>query len=101
MRYIFFEPMRPYELCGGTAETSATDWAIRNRIPQNQITHVFEDGAKHKGFLEKRILTDKKFEPVFKTAAEAVPLQAADLLAYETLLGLRADPLRTRSYRFR
>lgn len=86
----FLRAMRPYELCGRTAVKSVTDWAIRNRIPQNQITHVFEDGAKHKGFLEKRILTDKKFEPVFKTAAEAVPLQAADLLAYETLLGLRA-----------
>jgi hypothetical protein len=86
----FLRAMRPYELCGRTAVKSVTDWANRNQIPQNQITHVFEDGAKHKGFLEKRIVTDKKFEPVFKNAAEAVPLQAADLLAYETLLGLRA-----------
>ena len=86
----FLRGMRPYELCGRTAVKSVADWADRNLIPQNQIAYIFEDGAKHKGFLEKRILRDKKFELVFKTAAEAVPLQAADLLAYETLLGLRA-----------
>lgn len=85
----FLQSMRPYELCGRTAVKSVTDWANRNRIPQNEITHVFEDGAKHKGFLEKRILRDKNFQPVFKTKTEAAPLQAADLLAYETFLGIR------------
>jgi len=89
-RVYFLRAMRPYELCGRTAVKSVDAWADRNLIPKNQVTYVFEDGAKHKGFLEKRILRDKKLELIFKTAEEAVPLQAADLLAYETLLGLRA-----------
>jgi hypothetical protein len=62
----------------------------RNKIPEAQIRHIFEDGAKHKGFLLKRLIKDKGFEPIFKKKDEAVPLQAADLLAYETFVGIRS-----------
>jgi hypothetical protein len=85
----FLQAIRPYELVGRTAVKTIAEWAGRNRIPENRIKHVFEDGPKHKGFLESRIKKDKGFEPTFKRKEEAIPLQAADLLAYETRLAIR------------
>jgi len=86
----FLNAVQPYALGGRTAVKSVTDWAGRNKIPEAQIKHVFEDGAKHKGVLQKRIIKDKGFEPTFKKKGEAVQLQAADLLAYETPAAIRA-----------
>jgi hypothetical protein len=86
----FLAAVQPYALCGRTAVASVSAWASRSEIPENQIRHVFEDGAKHKGFLQKRLIKDKGFNPIFMKKDEAVPLQAADLLAYETLLGIRS-----------
>jgi hypothetical protein len=85
----FLNVFQPYALCGRTVVKSVTEWANRNQIPETEIRYVFEDGARHKGFLQKRLNKDKGFEPIFQKKSEAVPLQAADLLAYETLAGLR------------
>lgn len=85
----FLDAVQPYALCGRTAVKSVAEWVDRNRLSEAQVQHVFEDGAKHKGFLQKRLIKDKGFEPIFKKKDEAVPLQAADLLAYETLVGIR------------
>jgi hypothetical protein len=85
----FLNAVPPYAISGRTAVKSVTDWASRNHISEAQIKHVFEDGAKHKGSLQKSIIKYKGFEPIFKKKDEAVPLQAADLLAYETLAGIR------------
>jgi hypothetical protein len=84
------DAVQPYALCGRTAVASVSEWGSRNKIPEGQIRHIFEDGAKHKGFLLKRLIKDKGFEPIFKKKDEAVPLQAADLLAYETFVGIRS-----------
>jgi hypothetical protein len=84
------DAVQPYALCGRTAVASVSEWGSRNKIPEAQIRHIFEDGAKHKGFLLKRLIMDKGFEPIFKKKDEAVPLQAADLLAYETFVGIRS-----------
>jgi hypothetical protein len=85
----FLDAIQPYALAGRTAVKTVTDWAVRNHIAEAQIRHVFEDGAKHKGVLQKRIIRDKQYEPIFKKKTDAVPLQAADLLAYETLAAMR------------
>jgi hypothetical protein len=85
----FLDAVQPYALCGRTAVASVIGWSSRNKIPETQVRHIFEDGAKHKGFLQKRLIKDKGFNPIFMKKDEAVSLQAADLLAYETLLGIR------------
>jgi hypothetical protein len=68
--------IQPYALCGRTVVKSVADWAARNSIPVSRIRYVFEDGAKHKGILQKRMVTDKGFEPIFMKKNDAVPLQA-------------------------
>jgi hypothetical protein len=90
-RYAFeaFD-ITPYSLCGRTCLASVANWAQRWGIPEDQIRYVFEDGSKGKGTLEQRILRDKSITPVFKTKPPSVPLQAADLFAYEMLAGNRA-----------
>jgi hypothetical protein len=79
----------PYSLCGRTCLASVSNWAKRWGIAEDQIRYVFEDGSKGKGTLEQRILRDKGITPVFKKKRESVPLQAADLFAYEMLAGNR------------
>lgn len=79
----------PYALCGRTAVKSVTEWATRNHVPETHIKYVFEDGAKDKGFFLKRMVKDRGFEPILKKKDEAIPLQAADLLAYETNAAIR------------
>ena len=87
--YFLSALLQPYALCGRTAVKSVSEWATRSKISATEIQYVFEDGAKHKGLLQKRLIKDKRFAPIFKKKHEAVPLQAADLLAYETLAGFR------------
>jgi hypothetical protein len=82
--------LTPYALCGRTCVRSVSDWAHRRGVSENQIRHVFEDGSSGKRTLEHRILRDKDIVPVFKKKHECVPLQAADLLAYEVLGGNRS-----------
>jgi hypothetical protein len=87
--YFLSALLQPYALCGRTVVKNVSEWAARNNIPTTEIQYVFEDGARDKGLLQKRIIKDKRFKPIFKKKPEAVPLQAADLLAYETLAGFR------------
>jgi len=79
----------PYSLWGRTCLASVGNWAKQWSIAEGQIGYVFEDGSKGKGTLEQRILRDKEIRPVFKKKCESVPLQAADLFAYEMLAGNR------------
>jgi hypothetical protein len=79
----------PYALCGRTCLARASAWAEKYGIPERNIQHVFEDGSLGKGSFIDRALKDKAISPVFKKKNESVPLQAADLLAYEYLLGCR------------
>jgi hypothetical protein len=80
----------PYSLCGRTCLASVSDWAKRCGIAEDQTRYVFEDGSKGKGTLVHRILRDKGITPEFRKKHESVPLQAADLFAYEMLAGNRA-----------
>ena len=80
----------PYSLCGRTCLASVSAWAKRWGIAESQIRYVFEDGSRGKGTLEQRILRDKGITPEFKKKHESIPLQAADLFAYELLAGNRA-----------
>lgn len=86
-----FEQFRitPYSLAGRTCIASVSNWAKKWSIAENQIRHVFEDGSKGKGTLALRAQADKKIAPIFKKKSESVPLQAADLFAYEMLLSTR------------
>jgi len=79
----------PYALCGRTCIARVSIWAQKYAIPETEVQHVFEDGSLNKGDLIDRMFVDKGMVPIFKKKTESVPLQAADLLAYEHLLGNR------------
>ena len=81
-----------YSLAGRTVAADIRRWAQRERIT-TPIPMVFEDGDKGKGELMKVFENDQLPPPVFRTKKDKVteggaasawlPLQAADLLAYE------------------
>jgi hypothetical protein len=65
--------------------------------PRNLIT-IFEDGSKHKGDFREAMKRDGLPEPIFRKKEELIPLQTADLFAWETFrvvnLGERKKTLR-------
>jgi hypothetical protein len=81
--------LTPYALCGRTCLARASVWADKYGIPEQNIQHIFEDGSLGKGSFIDRATKDKGITPTFKKKPESVPLQAADLFAYEYFLGCR------------
>lgn len=79
----------PYPLCAIHVIWQVLDWIARSirsrRVGQaDRIAFVFEDGDKHKGVLIDEL--DKlgvRPLPIFTSKPEAVPLQAADFVAWE------------------
>lgn len=51
--------------------------------PKSPLVTYFEDGTKHKGDLMAAFKQFKFDDPIFRKKKEAVPLQAADMLAWE------------------
>jgi hypothetical protein len=89
-----------YSLTGRAAAQKVYKWwCVQDGMP-DQIEYVFEDGDLGKGKLIKRLQADGYGVPVFKPKKDTVgpdgkvvkgytPLQAADILCYETVLPYR------------
>ena len=87
-----------YCIAGMVSTDSVDSWALRERIAM-PIEVVFEDGDLGKGTLQN-YLSPRKPDPLFRPKNDTlrkdgmvvpafVPLQAADLLAYELFVGIR------------
>ena len=83
---------RPYHICASICMKSLGQWAEKHGH-QEPITYVFEKGAEHSGDVleaHTKALKDPKMRSKFRLGElrfadkrEAIPLQAADILAYE------------------
>jgi hypothetical protein len=80
----------PYALAGRTCIARINVWADKVGISKEHICHVFESGSNGRGKLYDSVLRDHGVRVSFKKKEEAVALQAADLFAYELLVGNRA-----------
>jgi Protein of unknown function (DUF3800) len=82
-KYIFAECYGyPYPSAARVCMAGVSEWANYYAIPDEQIKYFFENGAKHKGQIEWIAERDKLPIPLFPSKADAVPLQAADLIAW-------------------
>lgn len=72
----------PYPLAARFCIARADEWAASMNVA-SPIQYIFEDGTKHKGQLLWVAEKDGKPTPTFKKKHEAVPLQAADMVAWE------------------
>jgi len=89
--YPLRENCSPYTLCARTCLIKARDWAKKRDIADRRIIHVFEAGAEDQSQLKRQVERFSRVSPEFrkKFEADAVPLQAADMLAYEYFLAAR------------
>lgn len=86
----------PYALAGRTVARSLNEWKAREPTLRDKLLVVFEDGTKHKGDLIDVMQRDALPSPVFRKKQELIPLQAADLLAWEVFnLVSGVDPMRS------
>jgi Protein of unknown function (DUF3800) len=84
-RYCVAEhPGYPYPLCGKQCVAQVMKWARKNNVAQVHIEFFFENGATHRGQLEKLLRANDGIGPLFKSKEEMVQFQAADLLAWKS-----------------
>ena len=91
-------PEHPYAFCALMCLQSVADWADKVRY-DGPIAYIFEGGAAHRGELDeiyKRIAKNedakRRYRLISLTYAdkkEVNPLQAADILAYESYKNIR------------
>ncbi len=75
----------PYALAGRTVAKSLNIWKRDNMKEGDKLLVFFEDGTKHKGDFMDTMRRDGLPCPAFIDKTQAVPLQAADWLAWEML----------------
>lgn len=91
-KYAFEECIgTPYALAGRTVAKSLNDWKGRHK--QERISVFFEDGTKHKGDFMAAMERGQLPCPAFIKKSDAIALQAADFLAWETLKALRTSAI--------
>jgi hypothetical protein len=74
----------PYAFCGRTCIAQLLKWAKNKGIRQQDVKFFFEDGATHRGQLEKILKANDGIGPLFVSKALMVQFQAADLLAWKS-----------------
>ena len=84
----------PYALVGRTVAKSLNDWKKDFAKPQDKLLVFFEDGTKHKGDFIDAMQRDQLRCPTFTSKAQSMPLQAADLLAWEVFNAFKAGEVR-------
>lgn len=85
-KYMLAESwLTPYALCGRSCTASVNKWMNQSPRKAQPVHFVFDDGAKHKGELIKRMERDGCPLPTFGKREDYSPLQAADLVAWEHL----------------
>jgi hypothetical protein len=92
--------MTAYVLAARTCAGSVAQWAMDEKI-RKPIAYVFEEGDLDPGKLTERMIADGFPAPIFLPKKDEekngspypayTPLQAADILAYETLLASRRN----------
>ncbi len=96
-----------YALCAMVSSARVDDWAVSERI-RTQVEMVFEDGDVGQGVTD-HYLSSRGQRPIFRPKRDRVrgdgvivpafvPLQAADLLAYELWLGMKKLEMDESSY---
>ena len=86
-KYKLSEVISPYTIAARTCVGKVGEWAKLWNINEDHITFFFEDGSEDKTDLIRRLKRDGKKTPVFLSKDQSVVFQAADMLAYEHLLG--------------
>ena len=86
-RYKLHEVISPYTMAARTCVGKVREWPKLFNVSENTITFFFEDGSEDKTDLKRRMKRDGLPDPVFLAKNESVVFQAADMLAYEHLLG--------------
>lgn len=81
-------PLRtPLSFCTLGAVTQLHKWGNRRKRRGERIhgpiEFVFDRGDKHRGEMADAVREIFGFEPIFKDKADVVPIQAADILAWE------------------
>jgi hypothetical protein len=72
-----------YSAAGRTCEKQVREYVATHFTRGTEFAVVFEAGDKGKGKLQKRIAEDSGLDVKFLPKKDAIPLQAADWLAYE------------------
>jgi len=77
-----------YPLCGKLCVELVKRWCEGRKVPFNEVTFVFHNGAKDKGKLTRRLEIDYGVTPIFDPPSPGTPpapgVQAADFSASET-----------------
>ena len=74
----------PYAFCGRTCVAQLLKWAQNKGLRQQDVKFYFEDGATHRGQLEKLLKANDGIGPLFVSKVLMVQFQAADLLAWKS-----------------
>ena len=77
----------PYSLCAHYCTRMVRSWQTKNSV--KDVIFMFEKGDEHQGDLD-RLCKPDGVNPRYPTKLEAVPCQAADLLAWRTRYGFEA-----------
>jgi hypothetical protein len=72
-----------YSLAGRTCERQVRQYVATHFTRDTEFAVIFEAGDKGKRKLQKRISEDSGLQVTFALKKDAIPLQAADWLAYE------------------
>jgi len=83
---------RPYAIAGRTVVAQLNAWSKKYNHSSGGIEIVFEQGAKHSGDLLDVFQRDGFQHVSFKGKGEVVALQAADLLAWESINAYKKGP---------
>jgi hypothetical protein len=85
---------KPYAVAGRIVGAQLRHWAARYNKANDPVVMVFEDGSLHKGDLMDVLKRDNFDPPVFRDRKKVVPLQGADLLAWEYFNAFKTGELR-------
>jgi hypothetical protein len=88
-KYKLHEVISPYTVAARTCVGKVCEWGKKWSVDENHIAFFFEDGSEDKTDLMRRMKRDGKRAPIFLKKDQSVVFQAADMLAYEHLLGNR------------
>ena len=87
-----------YSFCALACSDEIRAWADNKVICKNRVEYIFEDGDTGKGHIFDHFKAAGWRTPVFKSKQEAVPCQAADIIAWKNSIALRGSMNKTADY---
>jgi|ERR1022692_1773954 hypothetical protein len=85
---------RPYAMAGRLIGQQLREWEKNYNPRGHPVVTIFEDGSKHKGDLMDIFRRDGFDPPAFRDKKKVVPLQGADLLAWEYFNAFKTNRIR-------